>query len=188
MILGRTSGGAIKTKSDGGLRAVNCACCGGGGGCQCGLIRSTATPELLAFLQNVTGATNNGIAATQFNLLSNDPEENLDWPVSWEASWCLTGVENCNVVVAVGWYGWETDPTSDYYQCFYMFGFRNDVFPYTAIRWLETGTSACPPTAPNYVNSNDANFTINGENFPCHQSYDPLDPLAVIPIPNLVFT
>ena len=28
MILGRTSGGAIKTKSDGGLRAVNCACCG----------------------------------------------------------------------------------------------------------------------------------------------------------------
>jgi hypothetical protein len=28
MILGRTPGGAIKTKSDGGLRAVNCACCG----------------------------------------------------------------------------------------------------------------------------------------------------------------
>ena len=27
MILGRTPGGAIKTKSDGGLRAVNCACC-----------------------------------------------------------------------------------------------------------------------------------------------------------------
>ena len=29
MILGRTPGGLIKTKSDGGLRAVNCACCGG---------------------------------------------------------------------------------------------------------------------------------------------------------------
>jgi len=27
MILGRTPGGLIKTKSDGGLRAVNCACC-----------------------------------------------------------------------------------------------------------------------------------------------------------------
>lgn len=27
MILGRTPEGAIKTKSDGGLRAVNCACC-----------------------------------------------------------------------------------------------------------------------------------------------------------------
>lgn len=27
MILGRTPAGAIKTKSDGGLRAVNCACC-----------------------------------------------------------------------------------------------------------------------------------------------------------------
>ena len=28
MILGRTPEGLIKTKSDGGLRAVNCACCG----------------------------------------------------------------------------------------------------------------------------------------------------------------
>ena len=31
MILGRTPSGAIKTKTDGGLRAVNCACCG----CEC---------------------------------------------------------------------------------------------------------------------------------------------------------
>lgn len=30
MILGRTSGGKIQTKTDGGTRAVNCACCGGG--------------------------------------------------------------------------------------------------------------------------------------------------------------
>ena len=30
MILGRTPEGLIKTKSDGGLRAVNCACCAGG--------------------------------------------------------------------------------------------------------------------------------------------------------------
>ncbi len=29
MVLGRTSSGAIKTKTDGGLHAVNCACCGG---------------------------------------------------------------------------------------------------------------------------------------------------------------
>jgi hypothetical protein len=29
MILGRTPAGAIKTKTDGGLRAVECACCGG---------------------------------------------------------------------------------------------------------------------------------------------------------------
>jgi hypothetical protein len=33
VILGRTSSGAIKTKSDGGLRAVECACCGECGGC-----------------------------------------------------------------------------------------------------------------------------------------------------------
>lgn len=29
MVIGRTSGGKIQTKTDGGLRAVNCACCGG---------------------------------------------------------------------------------------------------------------------------------------------------------------
>ena len=38
MTLGRTSSGAIKIKTDGGLRAVNCACCGGE--CACG----SATP------------------------------------------------------------------------------------------------------------------------------------------------
>jgi len=31
MVLGRTPAGLIKTKTDGGLRAVNCACCG----CNC---------------------------------------------------------------------------------------------------------------------------------------------------------
>ena len=31
MTLGRSSSGAIKIKTDGGLRAVECACCGGGG-------------------------------------------------------------------------------------------------------------------------------------------------------------
>jgi hypothetical protein len=33
MTLGRTSTGAIKIKTDGGLRAVNCACCGSCGEC-----------------------------------------------------------------------------------------------------------------------------------------------------------
>ena len=36
MVIGRSSTGAIKINTDeagGGLRAVNCACCGGGGGC-----------------------------------------------------------------------------------------------------------------------------------------------------------
>lgn len=35
MTLGRTSSGAIKIKTDGGLRAVGCACCGGSYGFPC---------------------------------------------------------------------------------------------------------------------------------------------------------
>jgi hypothetical protein len=51
MILGRTPSGAIKTKTDGGLRAVNCACCGGGG-----IIPCRDCPPLLAnFNFSLTG-------------------------------------------------------------------------------------------------------------------------------------
>jgi hypothetical protein len=45
MILGRTPGGAIKTKTDGGLRAVNCACC-------CSLI--TISAELADVIEGKT--------------------------------------------------------------------------------------------------------------------------------------
>jgi hypothetical protein len=186
MIVGLTPTGAVKTKTDGGLRAVSCACCGV---CGCDVVRRTATPELIELLQNATGATNNGLAATTFDSdYPNDPEINSDWPVSWSATWCFDGINNCNYFLYAGWYGWETDPTSDFYHCFFMFGVRRDVFPFTAYRALEIGTSACPPLNPGWVNSNDANFTINGEKFPCYQSYDPAQPLAVMDIPNLVFT
>ena len=45
MTLGLTSSGAVKIKTDNGLRAVNCACCGG---CGCGISIPQALRELVA--------------------------------------------------------------------------------------------------------------------------------------------
>ena len=50
MILGRTASNAIKIKTDGGLRAVNCACCGG---CGC----DTPMGELKDVMRNVTSSS-----------------------------------------------------------------------------------------------------------------------------------
>jgi hypothetical protein len=49
MILGKTPAGAIKIKSDGGLRAVNCACCGG-----CGCDGVAIPSSLREFADNAT--------------------------------------------------------------------------------------------------------------------------------------
>ena len=51
MTLGRTASNAIKIKTDGGLRAVNCACCGG---CGCSL---TIPESLRDVFDNATSAT-----------------------------------------------------------------------------------------------------------------------------------
>lgn len=57
MILGRTPNGAIKIKSDGGLRAVNCACCGVG----CGEL-----PVSGALRSTIESATQVTISASYF--------------------------------------------------------------------------------------------------------------------------
>ena len=61
MILGRTPAGAIKIKSDGGLRAVNCACCDT---CGCD---TAISGDLLETLRNATTGTCNGASPTYFN-------------------------------------------------------------------------------------------------------------------------
>jgi len=190
MILGRTPSGLIKTKTDGDLRAVNCACCGV---CGCNVVRRTATPALIAILQNATGATLNGIASTTFDYYPNDPDTNPDWPLSWYALWCFDTNDCFYHFLSVAWYGWETDPTSYSYRCLIVEAIRNpdppqflDGFP--VYRALEVGTSSCPPIYPPWVNSNTEYFTINGETFPCYQSFNPAAPLQPLYIPNLVFT
>jgi hypothetical protein len=61
MTLGRSSTGAIKIKTDGGLRAVECACCGG---CGCDL---QIKDPLLSVLRSATTGTCNGVGPTYFN-------------------------------------------------------------------------------------------------------------------------
>jgi hypothetical protein len=61
MTLGRTSAGKLKIKTDGVLRAVECACCGG---CGCA---ATISGELLTTMRNATTGTCNGAAPMQWN-------------------------------------------------------------------------------------------------------------------------
>ena len=194
VILGRTPEGLIKIKKDDplGLRAVNCACCST---CGCDVVRSRATPELIEILQNATGATMNGIAPSFVTFLDNAPNE-FDWPLKWVFTWCLDPsigqFEGCNYFIEAYWYGWETDPTSPVYNCFGLQGIRytDPPIPFdTNIRYLVEGVSSCPPILPlTQVNSETADFTINGEKFPCYQSFYPATPLEPLAIPNFVFT
>lgn len=62
MTLGLTSSGAIKTKTDGGLRAVNCACC-----TPCAVCQTTISGDLLETMRNATTGTCNGASPTSFN-------------------------------------------------------------------------------------------------------------------------
>lgn len=69
MTLGRTSTGAIKIKSDSpnGLRAVECACCGGGGSCGCSPMSAAVKTAIASATQvTVNGSTRawNGSSAS----------------------------------------------------------------------------------------------------------------------------
>ena len=75
MTLGRTSTGAIKIKSDGGLRAVNCACCNP---CGCGFI--SAPESLRETLENATSAFIWGYNTNEF--FPGMPEEDFFWAMN----------------------------------------------------------------------------------------------------------
>ena len=62
MTLGLSTSGAIKIKTDGGLRAVGCACCGSSCGCD-----TAISGDLLQTMRNATNGTCNGASPTSFN-------------------------------------------------------------------------------------------------------------------------
>ena len=77
MTLGRTPEGAIKIKTDGGLRAVNCACCGG---VVCGCNEVKVPSSIYNILNNITSAsqcTLLGSTPTYFELI--DDKVNVEW-------------------------------------------------------------------------------------------------------------
>ena len=82
MTLGRTSSGAIKIKTDGGLRAVECACCGGGGGgCGC----SPMSDAVKTAIASATQVTVNGNSDAWNG--SNSSKQLGYGVVSWEISY-----------------------------------------------------------------------------------------------------
>ena len=78
MTLGRTPAGAIKTKSDGGLRAVNCACCGG-----CGCLGVKLPSHLFQTLKNATSAIVWGTNSDEFLPNPAPPFDFLLWSMRW---------------------------------------------------------------------------------------------------------
>jgi hypothetical protein len=101
MTLGRTSSGAIKIKTDGGLRAVECACCGGGvGSCGCSPM-SAAVKDAIASATQVTvnslSRPWNGSTASS----GHQPFGILTWEISFSGgTLCFFG-DNGNNTVAL---------------------------------------------------------------------------------------
>ena len=88
MTLGRTPEGLIKTKSDGGLRAVNCACC-----VNCGC-DTAISGDLLQTMRNATTGTCNGASPTSFN--ASGGGFSATWYVSGTFYTCaLSALTNC---------------------------------------------------------------------------------------------
>ena len=92
MILGRTPAGAIKIKTDGGLRAVNCACCGVI--IPCGAARVSA--ELKAILENSNTVTVSGGHSAawdgSFVNISPAPPDYINWSIQYIDDFIFVGI------------------------------------------------------------------------------------------------
>ena len=138
MILGRTPAGAIKTKTDGGLRAVNCACCGT---CGCD---TAISGGLLKTLRNATTGTCNGASPTYFNAEDGGFSASFqigDFPNVTFYNCALSVLTNC-------------------------FSFGADNFQNTMASG--PAELCCPTDAPFPITCEDAIYTINGDDFTAH--------------------
>lgn len=104
MTLGRTSSGAIKIKTDGTTRAVNCACCEGG--CTCGSATPINPPDDPDFTKKLRGDDPSVSSFTQvlvtYNIIINSDWANVAGTMS--GSW-VDAVES-----------WEADEFNDAYS------------------------------------------------------------------------
>ena len=193
MTLGRTSTGAVKIKTDnGGLRAVNCACCGG---CSCGI----SIPQALRGI--VANATINTI--TMFGL-----PPTFFYPATtqypyWRAYWGYacpppgSGGVPCNdpfALIAEIDYAPETGclSTSGFYtewnpSAYPLSSNGSPVFGYQAFGDGQFCEDQQDTTTQN------GTFTINGEGAYTYYYFTGIDPITgldylAVPPPNFVFT
>jgi len=107
MVLGRTDKGLIKTKTDGGLRAVNCACCNTCPPLACGFVKIT-NPSIIALLNSATSGSFNYSHGTD-----SAPSWTSYGPDSFIAAWnccnhpdgCIHCYDDWEYVCQIGWSG-----------------------------------------------------------------------------------
>ena len=90
MILGRTPSGAIKTKTDGGLRAVNCACCVSQCGCfslPSNSIIIPSDPDFAKKLRGDSGVTAFSQVSVSFNVSYDDGYDIVSGSGSFNVGW-----------------------------------------------------------------------------------------------------
>jgi hypothetical protein len=179
--LGRTPEGAIKIKKDGGLRAVNCACCGV---CRPEVIRQYASEELLEVLRNASGGICNGMSATQWlNFSEDDPSGD---GIKWIGTWIFGDVGADGYFVNLIAY-WGPD-----YYILEAINFANPQRPLPnggAHYLIDGGAGCCGVDFPSFdgyecVESGDQ-FSINGVLFP-NRHIAPVGDLFLIPTPHFV--
>ena len=142
MILGRTPAGAIKIKTDdGGLRAVNCACCESPVVCGCD---TAISGDLLQTMRNATTGTCNGASPTTFTASGGGffaVFEIEEFPDSTLYICALSALTNC-------------------FQFYGNNGFTE----------MRSGPSegCCPTYLPWPVTCADVTYTINGDEFTAH--------------------
>lgn len=163
MTLGLTSSGAIKIKTDGGLRAVNCACCN-----PCGCGGSSVNAILKEVLDNATSGTANGDSSSYWYVYG---------PNYWDAFWQIP----------------IYDPSLGYGNIFYSASYSNGCFTFeaegTGFGYLTTGTIECPPPFGDDYIYEEKTYTLNGFSFPCVSAVqkNPPGPQAPFPPPTFVF-
>jgi hypothetical protein len=172
MILGRTPAGLIKTKSDGGLRAVNCACCNT---CGCGAISIPQALRELVANATIDTMTMFGFPPTQFYsgfggftwlaAFSYDFDPLYFSEVYYEET---TG---CLTTVGIRWI--PTPGSGELGDAFFGDG------------------QICEP--PEFQTTQNGTFTLNGEGAYTYYYLTGIDPdsgfeYLPVPPPNLVFT
>lgn len=159
MTLGRTASGAIKIKTDGGLRAVGCACCGGCG-CLTSPISELLDPpdQLIEILDTAVFATCNGLSPQFWDFY---PQGGTTFP-GWYAMWFFKEIYTLR---------WFADT-----KCLSLGGDNGMNVIYSG---------HCEKCAdPSGMSCIDQIYTINGTEFPCHSDiYDDFFP----PVPSPVF-
>ena len=186
MILGRTPEGLIKTKTDGGLRAVNCACCGGG--CSCGVTIPQALRDIVA------NATINTI--TMFGLPPDYFSPATTQYPFWRAFWGYDGINDPILLNAEIEYDLETGclSTSGFYTEWNSAGYQPSPNPPGApILGLQAFGDGqfCEDQQENPTQN--GTFTINGEGAYTYYYFTGIDGntglnYLAVPPPNFVFT